>query len=47
MNVEKTLLRIVEMYCVRCKSVVENQLKGEKGIKKISLDYMTEGNSRI
>jgi copper chaperone len=42
MNVEKTLFRIVGMYCVGCKPVVEKQLKGEKGIKKIDIDYMTD-----
>jgi copper chaperone len=42
MNVEKALFRIVSMYCVSCKPVVEKQLKGEKGIKKIDIDYMTD-----
>ena len=42
MNVEKALFRIVGMYCVSCKPVVEKQLKGENGIKKIDIDYMTD-----
>lgn len=42
MKVEKALFRIVGMYCVSCKPVVEKQLKGEKGIKKIDIDYMTD-----
>ena len=42
MNVEKALFRIVGMYCISCKPVVEKQLKGEKGIKKIDIDYMTD-----
>ena len=42
MNVEKALFKIVGMYCVSCKPVVEKQLKGEKGIKKIDIDYMTD-----
>ena len=42
MNVEKALFRIVGMYCVSCKPVVEKQFKGEKGIKKIDIDYMTD-----
>ena len=42
MNVEKALFRIVGMYCLSCKPVVEKQLKGEKGIKKIDIDYMTD-----
>ena len=43
MNVEeKTVFRIVGMYCVSCRSLVEKQLKSETGIKKISLVYMTD-----
>ena len=42
MNAEKTLFRIVGMYCVSCKPVVEKQLKGENGIKKIEIDYVTD-----
>ena len=42
MNVEKALFRIVGMYCVSCKPVVEKQLKGENGIKKIDIDYVTD-----
>ena len=42
MNVEKALFRIVGMYCVSCKPVVEKQLKDEKGIKKIDIDQMTD-----
>ena len=42
MNVEKALFRVVGMYCASCKPVVEKQLKSEEGIKKISLDYMTD-----
>jgi copper chaperone len=42
MNVEKALFRIVGIYCVSCKPVVEKQLKDEKGIKKIDIDYMTD-----
>lgn len=42
MNAERALFRIVGMYCVSCKPVVEKQLKGENGIKKIDIDYMTD-----
>ena len=42
MNVEKTLFRIVGMYCFSCKPIVEKQLKNEDGIKKIDIDYMKE-----
>lgn len=39
---KKALFRIVGMYCVSCKPVVEKQLKGENGIKKIDIDYVTD-----
>ena len=32
MIVEKASFRIVGMYCVSCKPIVEKQLKGEKGL---------------
>lgn len=30
------------MYCTTCKPIVENQLRNNKGIKKIDIDYMTD-----
>ena len=42
MKIEKALFRIVGMYCISCKPIVEKQLKNEKGIKSIDLDYMTD-----
>ena len=30
------------MYCSTCKPIVEKQLKGEQGIKKIDIDFMTD-----
>lgn len=42
MDIEKALFRIVGMYCVSCKPIVEKQLKDVKAIKKISIDYMTD-----
>ncbi len=30
------------MYCTTCKPIVEKQLKGEKAIKNIDIDYMTD-----
>jgi Cu+-exporting ATPase len=30
------------MYCTSCKPIVENQLKDEKSVKKIDIDYMTD-----
>lgn len=39
---EKALFKIVGMYCFSCKPIVEKQLKDEKAIKKIDIDYMTD-----
>lgn len=30
------------MYCISCKPIVEKQVKDEKEIKSIKLDYMTD-----
>jgi copper chaperone len=30
------------MYCISCKPIVENQLKGENAVKNIRIDYMTD-----
>ena len=42
MSVRKEVFRVVGMYCGTCKSIVEKQLKGEHGIKKIDIDFMTD-----
>jgi copper chaperone len=39
---EKTYFKVVGMYCITCKSIVEKQLKNERGIKRIDVDYMTD-----
>jgi copper chaperone len=39
---EKAYFKVVGMYCISCKSIVERQLKGENGIKRIGIDYMTD-----
>jgi copper chaperone len=39
---EKALFKIVGMYCISCKPIVEKQLKDEEAIKKIDIDYMTD-----
>ena len=39
---EKALFRIVEMYCISCKPIVEKQLKNEQAVKKIDIDYMRD-----
>ena len=42
MNNKKALFRIFGMYCASCKPIVEKQLKSEKGIKKIDINYVTD-----
>lgn len=39
---EKACFKIVGMYCISCKSIVDRQLKNESGIKSIEVDYMTD-----
>ena len=39
---DKAQFKIVGMYCISCKSIVEKQLKDEEAIKKIDIDYMTD-----
>ena len=42
MKTEKALFKIVGMYCISCKPIVEKQLKGEQAVKKIHIDYMID-----
>jgi copper chaperone len=42
MGIEKALFKVVGMYCITCKPIVEKQLKDEETIKKIDTDYMTD-----
>lgn len=30
------------MYCTTCKPIVENQLRNNKGIRKIDINFMTD-----
>ena len=39
---EKAYLKVVGMYCTTCKPIVENQLRNNKGIKKVEINYMTD-----
>jgi copper chaperone len=39
---EKAYFKVVGMYCISCKSIVERQLKNEGGVKRINVDYMTD-----
>ncbi len=41
-QIERTYFKVVGMYCVFCKPLVEKQLKDEDAIKKISVNYMTD-----
>jgi copper chaperone len=42
MGTEKTLFKVIGMYCITCKPIVEKQLKDENGVKSINIDYMTD-----
>lgn len=42
MAIEKTLFKVVGLYCLTCKLIIEKQLNGENGIKSINIDYMTD-----
>ena len=42
LSVERVLFRVVGMYCSTCKPVIEKQLKDEKAVKKIDIDYMID-----
>jgi copper chaperone len=39
LSVERALFRVVGMYCNTCKPIIEKQLKDEKAVKKIDIDY--------
>ncbi len=38
----RALFKIVGMYCITCKPIVEKQLEHEKAVKRIDIDYMTD-----
>lgn len=42
MKTEKALFKVVGMYCITCKPIVEKQLEDEEAIKKIDIDYITD-----
>lgn len=42
MALERARFKIVGMYCVSCKPIVEKQLKGENAVKRIDIDYLTD-----
>ena len=39
---QKARFKVVGMYCTSCKPIVENQLRGNKAIKNIDIDFMTD-----
>lgn len=41
-KIERALFKIVGMYCITCKPIVEKQLEHEKAVKRIDIDYMTD-----
>ena len=40
-QIQKAYFKVVGMYCITCKPIVEKQLKDEKAIKNINVNYMT------
>jgi Cu+-exporting ATPase len=40
--VQKASFKVAGMYCASCKPIVESQLRGEKAIKRIAVDVMTD-----
>ena len=42
MTTERALFKVVGMYCTNCKPIVEKQLKYQKAVKSINIDYMTD-----
>jgi copper chaperone len=42
MKKDKALFKVIGMYCITCKPIVEKQLKHERAVKKIDIDYMTD-----
>ena len=42
MTTERALFKVVGMYCTSCKSIVEKQLKDEKGVMNIDINNMTD-----
>ncbi len=39
---ERAFFKVIGIYCTSCKPIVEKQLKDEKGVMKIDIDYMTD-----
>lgn len=41
-KLEKAFFKVIGMYCITCKPIVEKQLKYEKSIKRIDINYITD-----
>jgi Cu+-exporting ATPase len=39
---QRILFRIIGMYCITCRPIVEKQLRDERAVKRIDIDYMTD-----
>jgi copper chaperone len=42
MATEKASFKVVGLHCITCKPIIQKQLKDKNGIKRISIDYMTD-----
>ena len=42
MKTEKVFFKVVGMYCITCIPIVEKQLRNERAVKKIDINYMTD-----
>jgi len=40
-QIQKAYFKVVGMYCITCKPIVEKQSKDQKAIKNINVNYMT------
>jgi copper chaperone len=38
---QRILFRIIGMYCITCRPIIEKQLREERAVKRIDIDYMT------
>lgn len=43
MKTENVFFKMIGMHCTTCKPIVETQLIEEEAVKKIAIDYMTDG----
>jgi copper chaperone len=41
-KIERISFRSIGMYCITCKPIVEKQLKDEKAVQRIDINYMTD-----